>query len=201
VIRTLAHPSASTRARAVHSGGEKGVTHLHSIERLLDIVGLATPFGFAWAIYRLFAWADCKASEPLKRSISAWLKREPYQRVDWQSAVVDMMFDRLYTRPLLRPKAFLRSAIVSVATFIGFIFISSSLFSYESVFIVSPYLISVVASDYVSLFVVRRGLLFFNNYPMISLLSSFLIGCIVIIMTFYLDWRFNDFLFRHLYMS
>jgi hypothetical protein len=160
-------------------------------EKVSQWVGLAAAFYIARQLYRLFASADHMASAPLKQAISAWLKREPLQRVDWQSAILGMMFDRVYTYPLLRPKAFVRSTAISIGAFILFVFMSASNFSCSAIAIVSPYLVSVVLSDYISLFVVRRALLFSNRYPIASLLASSLLGSIVITIVFFFGLEFQ----------
>jgi hypothetical protein len=174
---------------------------VHAVERLLSMVGLATPFGLAWATYLIFHRADSKASEPLKEAISGWLRRQPYQRTDWQSVIVGMMFDRLYTYPLIRPRAILRSLIISMMVFVAFISISSPALSVPTVLIIAPYLASVILSDYLSLFVVRRCLLFSNDYPMMSLLLSFFFGSIVIVFAFFCGFEIQRyFIVRPIYV-
>jgi hypothetical protein len=84
---------------------------------VFEAVGLGTPFYFAAATYGLFHWLDQNASVRATSAISAWLKGQPYRRIDVKFVAA---FDRLYSSPLLRVRAFLRSAIVSSSVSIGY---------------------------------------------------------------------------------
>jgi len=84
----------------------------HGVKNFLEAAGLGTPFIFAAATYGLFFWLDRNASAPASKAISGWLKGQSYSRIDIRSAVISV-FDRLYSSPLLRIRAFLRYSVVS----------------------------------------------------------------------------------------
>jgi len=153
-------------------------------------IGLGTPFYFAAATYSLFFWLDRNASGPANRAISGWLKGQPRTRIDVSTAIV-AAFDRIYSYPLLRTRAFLRSATVSIIAIglmcvaSGYISIAPGKISYYvqeaslfTLLFAIFYAIVQIISDYISLFIVRR-LLFFRH-PLISLLTGVIVGVLVV---------------------
>ena len=80
---------------------------------LKDLGVSPTPLIYAAAVYGLFLYLDNEASDPAKNAFVSWFKPLPYDKRAVADAVVEM-FDRLYTRPLLGWRAFLRSTLFSV---------------------------------------------------------------------------------------
>jgi hypothetical protein len=83
------------------------------LAEILKALGFTTPFIYAAATYGFFHWLDKKASGPAKRAISGWLEPREYDRAAVAAAIVEL-FDRVYTRPLLRWFAFVRSALITI---------------------------------------------------------------------------------------
>jgi hypothetical protein len=176
---------------------------------LVDAIGLGTPFYLASATYGFFHWLDRNASLQANRAISAWLSGRPYSVIDVRGPIV-AAFDRLYTSPLFRWRALGRSAAIStLAVFIyvcfqyyihpywrfmlsvyvmamalsGEIFLNHlNLISYFQFIVVSWITLSVIISDYASLFIVRRSLLIAKNHPIPSILLSIACGMFVVSM-------------------
>jgi hypothetical protein len=92
-----------------------------AVKDVIALLGLGTPFIFAAATYGLFHWLDRNASAQATRAISAWLRGRPHQEIQVRLAII-AAFDRLYTAPLLRIRAFLRSAALSSIAFIAYTF-------------------------------------------------------------------------------
>ena len=97
------------------------------------------------------------------------------------------IFDRLYTRPLLGWRAVLRSAfLTSIITAIfvyeyrGNVYEVFSLEPYAELHVVGGGLLTNIASDYVSLFIVRRLLVVGGNRPLIALVGGPLVGMFVV---------------------
>jgi len=153
-------------------------------------IGLGTPFYFAAVTYCFFFWLDRNASAQASRAISGWLEGHPNARIDTRQGVIDM-FDHLYTSPLIRVRAFVRSCCVSLAVSLA-VWISYFLF-YRRLnlrYITSAdlktitngweFMIAIIFSDYISLFAVRKFLNLAGKRLLISLIGSTLIGaCIV----------------------
>jgi hypothetical protein len=81
--------------------------------KALQLLGFTTPFVYAAATYFFFHWLDKKASGAAKATLSRWLERRKSSVYAVGPAFVEL-FDRVYTRPLLGPVAFLRSAAITV---------------------------------------------------------------------------------------
>jgi hypothetical protein len=136
-----------------------------AFQQIAQLFGLGAPFLAAGLIYALFKFLDKKASGAANRVMTAWLKGERYKQLDLKHAIVDG-FDHLYGVPLLSIRSFLRSAILSflatvfVIMFGWFFLIGQEDPSYivggaEIGGLIGP---SIIISDYISLFVVRRCL-------------------------------------------
>jgi hypothetical protein len=156
----------------------------------------------AYLTYSLFDWFDRKeASAPRKRAISAWLKGQPYQQLELKSAVIGA-FDRLYGFPLMSITGFFRASFVSLIIYVGFqcvrlltseelrnLFVNQaastpaqlvlSYFSYFTIFI---------ASDYISLLIVRHRLVIGFRKPFISLCRNFILGTAIVIGSCVVVW-------------
>ena len=133
-----------------------------------------------------------------KRALSGWFRPLAYDKAAVAAALVEI-FDRLYFRPLLSTRAFIRSGVVSVvvttALFLAVLAASSdrdviaASFRDHTVTVLSAWGVSLLAnvgSDYVSLFVVRRWLLLAGQKPIRALLVGPLLGASVILLVFYL---------------
>jgi hypothetical protein len=82
-------------------------------DKLFDLVGLGVPFYLAAATYAVFAWLDSNASDEATQVISSWLHGRSQNKPDLGNLVM-RAFDRIYTTPLLRFRAFRRSATISI---------------------------------------------------------------------------------------
>jgi len=160
-----------------------------------EVVGLGTPFLFAATTYAFFYWLDRNASTQANRAISAWLRSQEYRRIDMRAAVVGA-FDRIYTYPLLNCRAFLRSTVISLVVCV-FITLHSNSSRNEATDLVNagavsgPLIASLftatlllfgsfILSDYLSLFIVRRGLVSSGNRLFMPLVISFTLGMLIV---------------------
>jgi hypothetical protein len=163
-----------------------------------------TPLYSALLIYLLFKWFDNNATAQANRAISAWLKGQPYARPDLRFAIIST-FDRLYSFPLLRIRAFIRSAIISsvvlflhnwvviyliVKYHISFPFWGGDDFSLYDLLVPDKsdviFFVVIILADYVSLFVVRKYLNFAERNPFLTLFLSMIVGALVVTGTFVL---------------
>lgn len=83
------------------------------VQHVLRFIRLNTPFLYAAAVFWLCKHLDKKASPKAKRAISRWLEPRAHNREALSNAILEV-FDRIYTYPLLRLRAFLRSAIITI---------------------------------------------------------------------------------------
>jgi hypothetical protein len=156
-----------------------------AVKDVIALLGLGTPFIFAAAAYGLFHWLDRNASAQATRAISAWLRGQPHQEIQVRLAII-AAFDRLYTAPLLRIRAFLRSAALSSIAFIAYTFrhhvsniipllsfIKSTPIAAEAIPI---FLCAVILSDYISLFLVRCCLFAARDRPFIATFLAIVAG-------------------------
>jgi hypothetical protein len=81
-------------------------------EKLFELVGLGVPFYLALGTYGVFAWLDSNASDDATKVISSWLHGRAQHKPDLGNLIIGA-FDRVYTSPLLRFRAFRRSAALS----------------------------------------------------------------------------------------
>src|SRR6478736_2969968 len=84
----------------------------NALEKVLQLLGLGTPFLYAAAAFVCFHYLDKKASAQAKVAIATWFKAIAASQNDVSSALVEV-FDRIYTQPLLGWRALRRSAIIS----------------------------------------------------------------------------------------
>ena len=142
-------------------------------------LGIVTPFVYSAGIYTFFNYLDRQASEEAKRAISGWLQPHGYDRVAVAAAFVEI-FDRLYTRPLLGWRAFIRSALFTT--------IITAIFLYEAAHFVGRateqymvvLLLANIVSDYISLFIVRKFLVMGGARPLSALIVGPLLGMCVV---------------------
>jgi hypothetical protein len=160
-----------------------------SFTEALKLLGFANPFIYAAATFAFFHYLDKKASGQAKKAISGWLKPRGYDKAAIVSALVEM-FDSVYTQPLLRPRAFLRSAlittgVVAVALYEDPVFRPDLLWDMidppsRSLLIWAGLLGTNIAVDYVSLFIVRSWLALGRRAPFLAAIIGPLLGALVV---------------------
>jgi hypothetical protein len=154
------------------------------LSEVLKVAGLITPALYAVGVYRFFRYLDKRASKQAKDAIAGWLRRLKYNEAAVAAATVEV-FDRLYTRPLLGWRAFVRSMLFTFVMIVIFIYEVRPLFSriLEQELGIKDLWASIVAnvvSDYLSLFVVRRWLVIGGKRPLLALFTGLLVGAFVI---------------------
>ena len=181
----LAGPSGAARTGGCRLSYPVSVV-LRGDDPLYDTEGPSRPFYLFAATYGCFYWLDRNASPQATRAISAWLKGHLYRRIDVRDAIV-AAFDRIYSSPLWRSKAFCRSAILSFAICMAYIFFLYPRFTgrhvhmqRDSLFALIIVFVTVIMYDYISLFFVRRYLSVTGRGLIGSLLLSLTIASIVI---------------------
>jgi hypothetical protein len=153
-------------------------------EVLFDWIGLGTAFVLAGTTYSFFYWLDRNASTEAKQAISSYLRGQVYTPIDVRNGIISA-FDRLYSYPLLRLRAFVRSAVWSI-------FVSSSyicllmpghpglivgITNLQFWLLLPEYIVS----DYLSLFIIRWWLASTAHHPIRSSLLGCLLGVSVVI--------------------
>jgi hypothetical protein len=155
------------------------------MEELLKYLGFTTPFMYAAAAYALFHWLDENASDEAKASLARTMRFKDYKKEQVASALVEV-FDRIYTYPLLRWRAFFRSLLFTTAVSAIFVF---ELYRYAEFsgpwrFILLGTLIALltnVLTDYLSLFVIRPVLIRSGTKPVISLVLGAVSGAAIVL--------------------
>lgn len=154
------------------------------LKQAIEYLGIGSPFAFAIAAYGLFHFFDKGASGPAKRALSNWLRGKQYSTLDLGSAIL-VLFDRIYSVPLLTFRAFKRSALISVTLTSGiFFYVAELLFSHINIhgkILLSSLVLSIVASDYLSLFWIRRCLLSAGTKPFASISEAIIYGLAIAI--------------------
>jgi hypothetical protein len=158
-----------------------------SLEEVLKLLGLGSPFIYAAGTFGLFHYLDRQASADAKKAISGWLKLHDHGGVAIAGTLVEL-FDRLYPRPLLGWRAALRSTLLtSVITALALFEIAPTVaefieaFSKEAGFPPIVIFLSNSVSGYASLFAVRQVLLVGRNRPLIALTGGALVGMFVVV--------------------
>src|SRR5215469_4885126 len=80
------------------------------MEELLKLLGFTTPLIYAAAAYGFFLFLDENASDEAKDLLAQTMRLKDYKKEQIASALVEV-FDRIYTYPLLRWRAFGRSLL------------------------------------------------------------------------------------------
>ena len=169
------------------------------LKEISEALGVGGSIIATVATYGFFSWLDRNASEQATKAVSDWLRRQPYRSIDLKQAI-ESAFDNLYSFPLLRIKAFVRSAVVSLGVMILLFllqFIVLPLTNFNIFFVVPVYdviveqsvlIISVILSDYVSLFVVRPSLSLAGEHLLRGLLAAMFGGFLVILAFNFVLW-------------
>jgi hypothetical protein len=158
--------------------------------QLLYILGLTAPFVYASAVYGLFAFLERNASPAARRTLSDWIKGNPYTQQHVANIAV-YVFDRIFTYPLLRWRPLVRTAILSIILTAIVVYTNwpplyrliwrapTELGPHVAFFVFKN-----IISDYCSLFVVRRWLLMGANRPLLALITGPLVGALVVLLVF-----------------
>jgi hypothetical protein len=163
------------------------------LEELSGRFGYAAPFIYAAAGYGLFHWLDENASDEAKAALARTMRFKDYKSEQVASALVEV-FDRIYTYPLLRWRAFFRSVLFTTVVSTTFVFERYGYGVYQ--YLDRPLLISLlfnVLSDYLSLFVIRPLLIRSGTKPVIGLALGTVTGVAIVLVVNYLRrlyWNF-----------
>jgi len=170
------------------------------MEKLFELLGLGTPFLYAGATFALFQWLDANASEDAKVALSRLLYVERYDNNMISAALVEL-FDRVYTHNLLTWRAFIRSAMITVAVSVLYLYeidfyhrfkneapriaLDSSLGLFAGIVLWFGLMLLVnILSDFFSLFIVRRWLVVAGHRPIAALVISSMIAFFVFAFSF-----------------
>jgi hypothetical protein len=91
------------------------------MEELLKYLGFTAPLIYAGAAYGFFHWLDENASDEAKAALARTMRFKDYKNEQVASALVQQ-FDRIYTYPLLRWRAFFRSVLFTTAVLVIYVF-------------------------------------------------------------------------------
>lgn len=163
------------------------------LDQAVALLKIGSPFLIASATYGFFAFLDRKASGAAKRAISNWIQGRGYEDIDVGNAIIGS-FDNLYTSPLLSLDAIARSGLISIGAMALYLTYERSLLEFVIDKVRSGdrdfhYFFFAIGtanllSDYISLFVVRRWLVFARQQPGKAMFGGTASG-IVIIATLY----------------
>jgi hypothetical protein len=168
---------------------------------VLKLLGFSAPFVYAAAAYGFFHYLDQNASESAKKAISDWLQPREYHKTAIADALIEI-FDRLYTRPLLGWRAFMRSSLFTICLTVVFLYefglisrgdkfenqlitlLREAGYFWALLIFIQSVLANVVC-DYVALFIIRRFLLMGTLRPMIASLLAPVAGISIVYVVFY----------------
>ncbi len=160
------------------------------MEELLKYLGFTTPFIYAAAAYGFFYWLDENASDEARAALARTMRLKDYKSEHVASALVEV-FDRIYTYPLLRWRAFRRSVLYTTIVTVIWLFeyfhffrfgwrdISSS----TSFWFITVWLFNVL-TDYLSLFLIRRVLIRSGTKPVTGLALGAVSGVAIVFAAF-----------------
>jgi len=162
------------------------------LNQIFASFGLFVPFSAAGAVYAVFVWLDKNASGAATRALSGWIKNQAYRSVDVRAAIRSLFY-RIYSYPLLRLRAFSRSATISFCVWLvgfalGFLY-NLILLGYEEfavaayVTVNTPLLLQLIISDYLSIFVIARVLRSSSRRTTLILIAAFFSGLLIIILS------------------
>jgi len=174
---------------------------MDNFSEAFKLLGFSTPFIYASATYGLFHYLDSNASEEAKQAISSWLKPLEYRLAAVSEAMVEV-FDRLYTRPLLGWRAFMRSALFTICMTAVFVYefglLSTGNDSNTSLMtlmtgvrqvwawpIIVVGLLANVVCDYIALFIIRPFLIFGKRRPILASLLAPIAGISIVLAAYY----------------
>jgi hypothetical protein len=157
------------------------------LKKLAEHFGYAAPFGYAVLAYGFFVWLDKELSDEAKAALARTMSFKDYKNEQIASALVEV-FDRIYTYPLLRWRAFFRSLLFTTVVSAIFVF---ELYRYgligprswERPLHLYPDLALPfnVSSDYLSLFVIRPLLIRSGTKPVLGLTLGTVSGAAIVL--------------------
>jgi hypothetical protein len=165
------------------------------MEKLFDLLGLGIPFCLAAATAWVFSWLDSNIADERSQVISSWLRGHSHNKPDLGNLIISA-FDRIYTSPILRFRAFWRSATISAVIWAILIVAPFSValaklwndqFSNHLGFVAGIpciLLFTTVISDYISLLFVRRFLKLAITHPIRASMISSIVGVVVVIASY-----------------
>jgi hypothetical protein len=161
------------------------------MEELAKQLGITTVY--ATATYGFFHWLDEKASDEAKAALARTMRWKDYKSEQVASALVEV-FDRIYTYPLLRWRAFFRSFLFTTVVSAIYPFEAGRLYwefelvdvGYIDLFqVLLAFLIVTlpfnVCTDYLSLFVIRPLLIRSGAKPVIGLALGAMSGAAIVL--------------------
>jgi hypothetical protein len=151
-------------------------------DQLLQLLGISAPFAAASACYGLFAFLDMKASKDAKRVMARWMQGKESGAVKVNEVVLDG-FDHLYGKPLLRVRSFLRSAFLSICAYLVYMLFEfkrvPAAYGWDGVLVF--YILPLIVTDYLSLFLVRGCLSFSRSNLFFAILMALAGGAIIVL--------------------
>jgi len=152
------------------------------MEELLKLLGFTTPFMYATAAYAFFRWLDENASDEAKAALARTMRFKDYKHKQVTSASLVEVFDRIYTYPLLRWRAFFRSLLFTAVVSVVFVLEWTHLhdLSLMTIQIWWPLLYNFF-TDYLSLFVIRPLLIRSGTKPAIGLVLGTVSGAGIVV--------------------
>jgi hypothetical protein len=143
------------------------------LKTIAEHFGWTVPFMYAAGAYFFFHWLDEKASDEAKAALARTMRWKDYKNEQVASALVEV-FDRIYTYPLLRWRAFFRSLLFTTVVTAIFLY---ELYRYG---VLQPrawgtlllILLLNVFTDYLSLFAIRPLLIRSGTRPVIGLVRG-----------------------------
>jgi hypothetical protein len=158
-------------------------------EHFSSFAGFGAPFAAAGSVVWLFTYIDKNASGPANQALSQWIGGQHYQKSDLTSAVVGA-FDALYSYPLFKLKAFIRSLAISTIAFVFVYFIRfQDVISHwqqlgKDIDIIITFLACTVISDYISLFIIRKILCLDYLSIILTLFMAIAMAALIVILIF-----------------
>jgi hypothetical protein len=160
-----------------------------TMEELLKLLGFTTPLIYATAAYAFFHWLDENTSDEAKATLARTMRFKDYKNEQVAAALVEV-FDRIYTYPLLRWRAFRRSLLLTTAVSAIYLFemaredltASGLIWIFPLIFIyATPFFLFNILSDYLSLFVIRPLLIRSATKPVIYLVLGAVSGVAIVL--------------------
>jgi hypothetical protein len=181
----------------IRAYGDHTVRWVLGLVVILGIIGASgiplAALALGAVTYLFFHWLDGNASSQATRAISGWVRRQEYNNIEMQSAILTV-FDHVYSWPLFSFNAFLRSSVISLITWLGFLVFYYGVFNLggdppdyvysltisDTIISFAMYFMFMFVVDYMSLFIVRKCLSIRGNYLIGRLILAFLSGVLVV---------------------
>jgi hypothetical protein len=183
-IRRKANVLLQPKAATIESRLQGGPMPPWLIELASKHWGFAAPLFYASVAYGCFHWLDKKASGAAKRALTERLRSTMFSKEILANFTLDV-FDKIYSTPLLHPKALIRSAIVtSIVSFI--LWYELDVLEKFSIDVTGFWRMLVffvgfaVLTDYISLFFVRHWLVSVGSRPIFGLIVAAVVGIIIV---------------------